>query len=263
MVGRGAAKKSSATYLSASRPGLRISLASLTRMSSCFSTSLRVLPHSSTPAILSKTRLRMRLWTKRIDRGKVRHQVPPPGLPGISGEKGPTKHPQYLPDDGLDPFPDAVGGPPGHRLHLGLVGAGPATYAHLPARKPGNVPATPRHVVGLVEEARLSPIRVVGAPLVEKAGGALPVQVPRLVLVGGFRWVAPQHPAPLLAHPGVEVVVGGVVVARGGVGEGARLGRERIGRVGAGREGARLGRERIGRVGAGREGARLGRGLGG
>ena len=27
---------------------------------------LRVLPHSSTPAILSKTRLRMRLWTKRI-----------------------------------------------------------------------------------------------------------------------------------------------------------------------------------------------------
>jgi hypothetical protein len=28
--------------------------------------SLRVLPHSSTPAILSKTRLRMRLWTKRI-----------------------------------------------------------------------------------------------------------------------------------------------------------------------------------------------------
>jgi hypothetical protein len=29
-------------------------------------TCLRVLPHSSTPAILSKTRLRMRLWTKRI-----------------------------------------------------------------------------------------------------------------------------------------------------------------------------------------------------
>jgi hypothetical protein len=27
---------------------------------------LRVLPHSYTPAILSKTRLRMRLWTKRI-----------------------------------------------------------------------------------------------------------------------------------------------------------------------------------------------------
>jgi hypothetical protein len=27
---------------------------------------LRVLPHSSTPAILSKTLLRMRLWTKRI-----------------------------------------------------------------------------------------------------------------------------------------------------------------------------------------------------
>jgi hypothetical protein len=27
---------------------------------------LHVLPHSSTPAILSKTRLRMRLWTKRI-----------------------------------------------------------------------------------------------------------------------------------------------------------------------------------------------------
>jgi L-asparagine transporter-like permease len=27
---------------------------------------LRVLPHISTPAILSKTRLRMRLWTKRI-----------------------------------------------------------------------------------------------------------------------------------------------------------------------------------------------------
>jgi hypothetical protein len=26
---------------------------------------LRVLPHSSTPAILSKTRLRMRLWTSR------------------------------------------------------------------------------------------------------------------------------------------------------------------------------------------------------
>jgi hypothetical protein len=27
---------------------------------------LRVLPHSSTPAILSKTRLRMRLWTSRM-----------------------------------------------------------------------------------------------------------------------------------------------------------------------------------------------------
>jgi len=33
---------------------------------SLFYTCLRVLPHSSTPAILSKTRLRMRLWTKRI-----------------------------------------------------------------------------------------------------------------------------------------------------------------------------------------------------
>ena len=32
---------------------------------SCQDVCLRVLPHSSTPAILSKTRLRMRLWTSR------------------------------------------------------------------------------------------------------------------------------------------------------------------------------------------------------